>query len=324
MIQSLSPDILACIFSWLTSEELLCISSVCKQWKRVSEQDYLWSNRVTEIIVPSTLKRNFVFQRLLSPDNFTIRASENTDWFITPTLIDLCKRTDLIVCSNGQQKLYVCNYNILYTTSLAHKSICSMTWIKSLDLGDLKLGSIPDQVATMIWLESLNVSGNRLVEIDSLFNLVNLTRLDCSSNSIQHLPEKLLPRLTKLTWFNCSKNVILKIPSQIGYLVNLTQLYMDYNPIHTIPPEIKHLSKLVGLSLASNFIDDIPVEIYELKNLGVLDLKNNNLKYIHQCEIESMNKMLRLLIVYLSWSRMDDKSRKMIRKYDTRRVIKLL
>lgn len=306
MIQSLSSDILEYIFSWLTSEELVQVSLVSKHWKYVSEHDYLWSGRVTEIIVPGTLKRNYVFQRLFSLDSFTIQINENDSngrkKMIIPTFIDLCKRTDIMV-GKGAPCTFILD-NTIFCKNLENKSIYSMTWIKSLDLRGLGLDRIPKQVATMTWLESLDVTGNQLDNIDSLVNLVNLTRLNCSKNFIQKISESLFTNLTKLRFINIGHNCVNSIPSQIQYLVNLEYCTMDNNIIRFIPLEIKFLSKLTKLYLKNNFIESIPIEICELKNLSILNLENNNVHYIDSRVIKSMVKMPKLTAVYLSEDRL--------------------
>ncbi|MAA51402.1 MAG: hypothetical protein CMG76_02665, partial [Candidatus Marinimicrobia bacterium] len=68
-----------------------------------------------------------------------------------------------------------------------------------------------------------------------------------------------------------------EIPSEIGQLVNLTDLYLGGNDLILIPPEIGNLVNLQSLFLYDNQFTSIPSEIGNLTNLRTLDIGYNQI-----------------------------------------------
>ena len=68
-----------------------------------------------------------------------------------------------------------------------------------------------------------------------------------------------------------------EIPSEIGQLVNMTDLFLGGNDLTIIPPEIGNLSNLQSLYLYDNEFTSIPPEIGNLTNLITLDIGYNQL-----------------------------------------------
>lgn len=67
------------------------------------------------------------------------------------------------------------------------------------------------------------------------------------------------------------------IPSEVGYLINLTSMNLGYNTLtSSIPPSIASLTKLSYLDLSLNYLtSSIPSEIGSLQQLQYLDLSYN-------------------------------------------------
>lgn len=69
-----------------------------------------------------------------------------------------------------------------------------------------------------------------------------------------------------------------RVPSELGKLTRLTQLYLHHNQLTTLPPEIWHqLTALSELYLGNNQLIALPSEIGQLKALMVLYLHHNQL-----------------------------------------------
>ena len=68
-----------------------------------------------------------------------------------------------------------------------------------------------------------------------------------------------------------------EIPSEIGQLVNMTDLYLGGNELTLIPNQIGNLVNLQSLFLYDNQFADIPSEIGNLTNLRTLDLGYNQI-----------------------------------------------
>ncbi len=70
---------------------------------------------------------------------------------------------------------------------------------------------------------------------------------------------------------------IAQLPSEIGTLTNLTELYLDSSELNTLTPEIGNLYNLRLLSLSGNQLRELPTEIGNLIQLESLNLINNHL-----------------------------------------------
>ncbi|OUX29544.1 MAG: hypothetical protein CBE24_08305, partial [bacterium TMED264] len=68
-----------------------------------------------------------------------------------------------------------------------------------------------------------------------------------------------------------------EIPSEIGQLVNMTDLFLGGNDLTIIPPQIGNLINLRSLYLYDNDFTSIPSEIGNLINLITLDIGYNQI-----------------------------------------------
>lgn len=100
----------------------------------------------------------------------------------------------------------------------------------------------------------------------------------------------------KLIKLDLSYNHIVEIPSQIGEMIMLKELYASFNKITSVPPEIGRLKRLKKLYLNSNKIKTIPSEIGQLENLEELLLNENSLQEIPP----TIEKMVNLRILKLT------------------------
>lgn len=88
------------------------------------------------------------------------------------------------------------------------------------------------------------------------------------------------------------------LPSQIGSLENINQLWLRFNQIGgDIPEEIGGLSNLTTLSLLGNqFTGNIPNSIYDLTLLETLNLGSNNLTGYISYTIQNLNNLRSLYL----------------------------
>jgi len=70
------------------------------------------------------------------------------------------------------------------------------------------------------------------------------------------------------------------LPTEIGKLINLRELYLDDNSIQLLPTEFGQLLNLQYFSLIYNKLNSLPTEIGQLLNLQYLYLSCNHLKII--------------------------------------------
>lgn len=139
---------------------------------------------------------------------------------------------------------------------------------KSLNIKGNKLERFPTLISTVTTLEKLDLSENKITEIDddAFAELVNLIELDLSFNDLTYLPSS-LGKLTKLKRLNLSGNKIGSLPKEFENLVSLEFLDLDGNPMERVPVEIsaQGVSGIINyyLSLGEN------VQLFEAKLLIV-------------------------------------------------------
>ncbi|KAI3959219.1 hypothetical protein MKW92_007317 [Papaver armeniacum] len=134
----------------------------------------------------------------------------------------------------------------------------------------------------------INISGlrrtrlgrlNPQFSVDSLGNFTHLTQFNASGFSLPgSIPNVFGETMNSLEILDLRySSVIDPIPSLLGNLSNLNQLYLSGNGITGIIPEtLGQLSKLSVLDLSQNLITgSIPVSFSSLTNLTSLDLSSN-------------------------------------------------
>jgi len=88
-----------------------------------------------------------------------------------------------------------------------------------------------------------------------------------------------------------------EIPSEIGQLVNMTELYLGGNDLTVIPSEIGNLVNLQSLFLYDNEFISIPLEIENLVNLTTLDIGYNQITELPN-ELFSLSNLELLRLEY--------------------------
>ena len=72
-------------------------------------------------------------------------------------------------------------------------------------------------------------------------------------------------------------NQLTSLPTDIGNLTQLQELYLDNNQLTSVPTDIGNLAKLQRLNLGGNQLTSVPTDIGNLVNLEWLYLSNNQL-----------------------------------------------
>lgn len=149
----------------------------------------------------------------------------------------------------------------------------------ALDLGNKKLGAMPDICAMVagthfeydIW--TIDLADNALSQInEDLSCLKNLSELNLSFNKITQIEN--LSELSFLKKLDLGNNEIKDI-AWLERLTNLSDLHLGYNQI-TSTVWLEKLTNLTSLQLQSNKIEDI-ANLANLPRLEVLKLEFNKL-----------------------------------------------
>ena len=142
--------------------------------------------------------------------------------------------------------------------------------------------------------ENMDLSYNRIKDLDKITLLKNLTQLNVSHNLIMNIPKE-IKELKNLVQLNLSHNIIFEIPTEIGMLEKLILLNLEYNQLKSIPSILGNLSNLDRLNLSHNFINNLPEELWKLKNLKFLGLSENRLEELSN----SIEKLINLKVLTL-------------------------
>ncbi|MBD2459738.1 leucine-rich repeat domain-containing protein [Oscillatoria sp. FACHB-1407] len=157
--------------------------------------------------------------------------------------------------------------------------LAALEKLRSLDISGNPLEVVPEVVLKLQQLTSLRLVSTSLSDISAIEALTNLTQLYLDNNQISDL--KPIEALTNLTLLYLSNNQISDL-KPIEALTNLTLLYLYNNQISDLKP-IEALTNLTQLSLYNNQISDLkPIEA--LTNLTLLYLSNNQISDLKPIE----------------------------------------
>ncbi|KAH9638421.1 hypothetical protein HF086_007728 [Spodoptera exigua] len=110
----------------------------------------------------------------------------------------------------------------------------------------------------------------------SICKVYRKERLYLHANCLQSLEEGgQLSDLYLVKVINLSSNRFVQLPSDIRYLVNLTELYIQDNQIKALPENIQYMQSLQILDVSKNKLQSLTPAIGKLKNLKKLNLKEN-------------------------------------------------
>nr|XP_046257741.1 leucine-rich repeat-containing protein 18 [Scatophagus argus]XP_046257742.1 leucine-rich repeat-containing protein 18 [Scatophagus argus] len=109
-----------------------------------------------------------------------------------------------------------------------------------------------------------------------LLKLTNVDELDLSRNLIQKLPDN-IGNFSSLRWLDLHSNKLEAVPESIGDLVGLTHLNLSNNRLTSagLPSTLGFLSSLKSLNLGMNQLDTLPPTMVALDSLQELALFDN-------------------------------------------------
>jgi len=120
-------------------------------------------------------------------------------------------------------------------------------------------------------------------DIEALQDIADLNELELANPLYLGFQNWSSGRITRLLAGNNSNGGFItlnQLPTSIGNLDGLIQLYIDDNELTSLPDEIGNLSNLVYLIANFNSITALPESIGNLSNLNFLDLGYNQISYI--------------------------------------------
>lgn len=154
-------------------------------------------------------------------------------------------------------------------------NIAKLKNLETLNLNSNAIREISPQIGTLSQLKTLMLASNRITHLpEEITQLTQLRELNLSANPLQNLP-KSFATMTQLEYlsFNDMKVDLSEIYPEVFRLKNLKELALVNNKLSTIPPQISTLSKLEGIFLSDNKIEHLPEEFYQLNTIEEIHLR---------------------------------------------------
>ncbi|XP_061906614.1 leucine-rich repeat-containing protein 57 [Entelurus aequoreus] len=146
--------------------------------------------------------------------------------------------------------------------------------LRTLDLSDNKLESLPPFIGNFAQLRSLTLNSNRLGGLPTeIGNLKKLETLSLSTNRIQQLPPT-LDHLKALRTLILAGNRISEFPKGLGGLRQLDLLDLSRNQIQSVPSYVSEL-QAIEINLNQNQISVVAEEVSGCPRLKVLRVEEN-------------------------------------------------
>ncbi|KAA0719720.1 Volume-regulated anion channel subunit LRRC8A [Triplophysa tibetana] len=167
-----------------------------------------------------------------------------------------------------------------------------------------KLPQVVTDVGVHLQKLSINNEGTKLMVLNSLKKMVNLTELELVRCDLERIPHSIFSlhnlqeidlkdnnlktieeiisfqHLHRLVCLKLWYNQIAYIPIQIGTLVNLERLFLNRNKIEKIPAQLFYCRKLRYLDLSHNNLISIPPDIGFLQNLQSFAVTANRIEML--------------------------------------------
>lgn len=150
------------------------------------------------------------------------------------------------------------------------------TSLRDLKMVEMGMKRIPQSVRQITGLTRLDISINRVVELEHcpLDDNQELTTLYAHNNRLSSLPDYFV-RFSALKFLNISNNRFEVFPLVVCELASLNDLDLSFNSLTSLPPEIGKMKSLERLILLCNNIGALPNTMGMLHNLRELDVRRN-------------------------------------------------
>jgi Leucine-rich repeat (LRR) protein/serine/threonine protein phosphatase PrpC/class 3 adenylate cyclase len=171
------------------------------------------------------------------------------------------------------------------------------TSLKQLWLANNEYLTLPPSTQHITSLEHLNISGNRLRDLDHahLEDIPGLRTLRAINNKLESIPEAFATCFHHLTTLFISNNSFTKFPMVICEITSLAYLDISFNKIQMFPEEIGQLTNLIGLfAIANRITGSLPPSFIHLVKLQELDIRQN---LITDLDVVSHLPRLEILLV---------------------------
>ena len=156
--------------------------------------------------------------------------------------------------------------------------IQACTTLKELRMSYMALKRIPTSICASTTLSRLDVSCNRIADLESvpLHEIQTLTSLKVQNNKLTSIPSY-FAQMKALKYLNISNNKFEQFPPVVSEMSNLVDLDVSFNNIGELPSEMSNLKSLERLAAFGNELVTFPASFSTLANLRALDVRRNKL-----------------------------------------------
>lgn len=163
-------------------------------------------------------------------------------------------------------------------TDLPLDFIQACSSLKELRMTNMALKRVPASIRTSQTLSRLDVSSNRIADLESvpLHEIQSLLSLKVQNNKLTSIPSY-FAQMKALKYLNISNNKFENFPSVVCEMSNLVDLDISFNNIAELPSEMSNLKSLERLLVYGNDLTTFPESFSTLANLRILDVRRNKL-----------------------------------------------
>lgn len=156
--------------------------------------------------------------------------------------------------------------------------IQACTSLKELRMSYMALKRIPTSICASTTLSRLDVSCNRIADLENvpLHEIQTLLSLKVQNNKLTSIPAY-FSQMKALKYLNISNNKFETFPAIVSEMSNLVDLDVSFNDIAELPSEMSNLKSLERLAAFGNELVTFPASFSTLANLRALDVRRNKL-----------------------------------------------
>ncbi len=173
------------------------------------------------------------------------------------------------------------------------ESLAQLAQLQSLNLHNNQLTTLPEWLGDLTQLQSLDLRNNQLTALpESLAHLAQLQTLILNDNQ---LTAEWLGDLTQLQSLDLRNNQLTALPESLARLTQLQSLDLSRNQLTSLPEWLGELTQLQTLRLDNNQLTALPESLGHLRRLRQLDIYSNGITSLP----ESISRLQDLKILYM-------------------------
>jgi len=179
--------------------------------------------------------------------------------------------------TRGQRELKVAKNGVVKIKTKMDYLLWIPPATSGLQISGINLKTVDSRILDLKCLSHLDLSGNRLTNVDVLRKMKStLNSLNLSDNNISSLDSRLWFTFENLRSLNLSKNKLKMLPDSFVYLLKLSFLNVSENELTCIPYNMGLMISLRTLLIQKNAITFLPHPLVHNGIVDTLNISNNS------------------------------------------------